>query len=524
MLSELNNLIANTVEHEFGHTLEARSGLVSYAEAGHGDFASNVAFRLARELKMAPAAIAAKLADALEHPMLASAAEAAGYVNMVMKDEFWAEELAKVTPAYGSSTIGQGKKVQVEFISANPTGPLTMANARGGYPGDVLASVLKRSGYEVVREFYVNDGGGQVTQLVKSVKAAAGLAVDGETQYNGDYIGQLATELVPTADSDDDELGKAAIARLMEGIKASVARMGVEFDEWFSERSLVDTGSVAKAIESLRAKGLVYEKDGATWLRSTSYGDERDRVIIKSNGESVYLINDVAYHQNIFGDRGFDKAIKIWGADHAGQVASLKLTVEQLLPGKELDFILVQLVRLIRDGQEVKMSKRAGVFVTMDELLDEVGEDVARFLFLMRSTDAQMDFDLDLAREHSQKNPYWYVMYSYARANSIMAQAAEKGLKPAKEINVLTDQERSLIKHITLLPNLLEGIAEDYGVHRLAYYGMDMAKLFHDFYESEKIIDLQPAKAVEKLYLIQQYIQFMNVYFAILGITPIEKM
>jgi arginyl-tRNA synthetase len=247
-------------------------------------------------------------------------------------------------------------------------------------------------------------------------------------------------------------------------------------------------------------------------------------VLEKSSGDVTYLGNDLAYHFNIFEQRKFDRAIKVWGADHAGQVPSLRLAVGHLFPDKFLDFVILQWVRLMRNGQEVKMSKRAGTYVTVEELIDEVGSDVARFFFLMRSADTAMDFDLDLAKEQSQKNPLFYVMYSYARANSIMEQAKLRRFSPVSTVEDLTGIEKALIRQISQLPQILEEIRQDYGVHRLTFFGIETAKLFHDLYEAEKIIDLDKAEASKKLYLIQQYITFMEVYFSLLGVTPVKKM
>ncbi|HSH31342.1 MAG TPA: arginine--tRNA ligase, partial [Candidatus Saccharimonadales bacterium] len=370
-----------------------------------------------------------------------------------------------------------------------------------------------------------NDGGTQISKLVASIKNAAGLKVEGDIQYKGQYIEELARDLKPQLDRPEQEIGEQATQLIFERfIKPAIAKMGVHFDVWFNEKDLMSSGQQAKAFDRLRRENLLYEQDGALWLRSSSYGDDKDRVLVKSNGDPTYLGNDIAYHLNIFEQRNFDIAFKIWGADHMANVASLGLTVKKLLPDKQLVFVINQFVRLVRDGQEYRISKRAGTYVTVEELIDEISSDVARFFFLMRSADSHMDFDLDLAKQQSQKNPYWYVMYAYVRANSILSQAEKQGLKAAAETRRLNDLERQLVKQMARFPGLLREIAGDYGVHRLTFYGLELSRTFHDYYESERIIDLKANEASQKLYLIQQYLQFMRIFFDLLGITPIKKM
>lgn len=522
MIENVQKIINTVVQELYGVDVVPQ---ITMPEAEFGDFATNIAFMLAAPLKKAPRVIADELVGAINGEQIARVdAAGAGFINISMNSAFWINQLEQIDDQYGKNNLGLGKKMQVEFISANPTGPLTMANARGGYLGDVLANVMTYAGWDVTREYYINDAGNQVIKLAQSIKSAAGIELQEEIQYNGDYVKDLAEELSPTPETDDVDLATRAVALLLSQIKQSVEKMGIFFDVWFSEGYLLKNGLSASVLELLKTGGLVYEQDGAVWLASSRYGDERDRVVVKSDGEYVYLLNDLAYHHDIFSNRGFDKAIKIWGADHAGQVSSLKLTVNQLEPGKELDFILMQLVRLIRDGVELKMSKRAGVYVTMEEVLNEVGTDVARFFFLMRPPETQMDFDLDLAKERSQKNPLFYVMYSYARANSILNKALEKKLAPALTVDDLSLAEAQLVRKISSFPELIEQISQDYGVHRLTFFGIELAKLFHDFYESVRIIDLPVKEAASKLMVVQKYLIFMKLYFSILGIVPTEKM
>jgi arginyl-tRNA synthetase len=499
------------------------------AEALHGDLSCNVAFRLAAQLKKPPTEIAAQLAGVIRHDDIKIVQAAGGYINITLTNEYWIGQLEAIGEKFGKNQSGSGLKLQVEFISANPTGPLTLGNARGGFIGDVLARVLKENGYDVVREYYFNDAGSQIAKLVESVKAAAGLVYPAEIQYRGEYIEELAAEFEAELKTDSDEkLGSLLTQAIFERfLRPAISRMGIEFDVWFNERGLVESGKTEEALGRLRSEGLLYEKDGAVWLAVSELDPiERDRVMVKSNqtADLTYLVNDIPYHINIFGERGFDKAIKVLGADHHGQVPALVLTIHHLFPDKQLDVLLYQFVRLIKDGQEVKMSKRAGTYVTTDELMTEVGADVARFFFLMRSADTHMDFDLSLAKEQSQKNPYWYVMYAYVRACSVLQQAEIKGLLPKAGLTHLAGPERALAKKMSQWPELIKQIGDDYSVHRLTFFGAELAGLFHDYYDTEKIISLPEKAACQKLWIIQQFRIFMRGYWKILGIEPIEKM
>lgn len=529
MLNQISQLIEKAIKKEFNVSVEPK---IEYAEAQFGDFSSSVAFELAKQLKKSPLEIAKVLAEAIKSSDIASVEAVGPYVNLKMTDQFWLGQLAQVK-SRKSQVKSKGQKVQVEFISANPTGPLTLGNARGGFIGDVIARVLDCQGYDVTREYYFNDAGTQIRHLVSSVKSKVegwkSPAGEVEIQYKGEYIDELAKEFKAELNSKpDDELGQLLTQEIFKRyIKDAIAKMNIKFDEWFNERELATSGQSKAALERLEALGLVYEAEGATWLKATDLNDERDRVLVKGNGDVTYLGNDIPYHLNIFEKRGFDRAIKVLGADHVGQTPSLKAVINKLLPDKQLEFVILQWVRLVKDGQEVKMSKRAGTYMTVEELIDEVGPDVARWFFLMRSADAQMEFDLGLAKEQSQKNPMWYVMYSYARAHSILKQAEGKGLKPVEPriMNYeLRPEEREIIKQISRFPELLERISQDYGVHQLTFFGQELARLFHDYYESEKIIGLPKAQAEAKLHFIQQYADFINDYFEILGITPQKKM
>lgn len=503
---------------------------ITATEPEFGDFATNVAFQLAGKLGRPPREIAAELAAAIDDALVAKAeAAGAGYVNLIVNDSYWLKEFARIGRGYGHSDAGRGTKVQVEFISANPTGPTTIGNARGGFIGDTLSRVLESQGYEVTREYYFNNAGTQISKLLESVKVSAGLlnVPDNEVQYRGEYINDLAAKFSEDLKSKgDDELKQLITQEILEAyIRPAIAKMNIHFDVWFNEDDVIKDGTFDEVLQRLRDKGLVYDKDGAVWLDSTKLGIKReDRVLVKRNGDPTYLAPDIAYHANIFGQRQFDWAIKVLGADHIDQFPSVQATVAALFPGKKLSMAGHQWFRLIKDGKEVKVSKRLGQFVTIEELIDEVGGDVARFMTLSRDENSHMDFDLDLAKEQSQKNPLYYVMYAYARAHSILAKAGNAGLKPGTEIKELNPGERQLVKKMAEFPALLEEIVDSFAVHKLTFFGRELAELFHDYYESERIIDMEPVVATEKLYFVQRFAEFMDNYFEILGVEPRAKM
>ncbi len=546
-LAQIRQILVTAVEQAF--VITAPSIAIEYPESRFGDFSTNAAFLLAKQLQQNPIAIAETLATTIStqgNPLVASATALRGFVNVQMAPSYWIDQLHAITPTYGLSMVGQGKRALVEFISANPTGPLTLANGRGAYMGDVLASVLSHAGYTVEREYYLNDAGNQIQILRDSVRAAAmaqltGQVVELDSSYKGPYIAewgkiiasnllgeyaQIATlpapELANKIDNQIQQLG--IMDSLIQQIKTAVGRMGIEFTTWFSEASQLHvTGKVGEVVQQLQDDGYTEDRDGALWLTGASVNSD-DRVLRKSDGTFTYLAADLAYHRNKLQERSFDLAIDLWGPDHAGQVPSLKFGVDLLKLSGHLDIIIFQIVRLIKDGVEFKISKRAGTYITIDELLDTIPSDVLRFFFLMRSHNTPMDLDFDLAAEQSQKNPYYYVMYSYARANSILEQASLRGLTPLDTVDRLSTEEVALVRHISRFPKLIDDIRADYGVHRLTFFGIELAKLFHDLYESERIIGLDRAAACKRLYVIQRYTVFMRLYFGLLGITPLQKM
>jgi arginyl-tRNA synthetase len=399
-----------------------------------------------------------------------------GFINFFISPEVFLNEIQEVLKKgeqFGDLNISKSK-IQVEFISANPTGPLTVGNGRGGPFGDVLANVLSKTGAKVEKAYYVNDCGQQILSLGHSVLK------DTEAKYSGEYIDELALTIKET---DPYKIGKAAALIILEDIKKTVEGLNIQFDEWFSETSLHDSGEVERVIELLKKKGFTYESEGALWFKSTIFGDERDRVIIKSDKSNTYLAGDIAYHFNKFEKKKFDKVINIWGADHFGDVPGLMAGVEAIGHKGQLEVILLQFVTVMRDGKPVKMSKRMGTVVLMDDLLAELSPDVIRFFFLQKSNNTHLNFDMGLAKEQSEKNPVYYVQYAHARITSILRSANISSIKKINNVSLLTHpSEIELMKEILKLPEIIEDTATDYQVHRIPQYAIDLATSFHKFY------------------------------------------
>lgn len=497
----------------------------------HGDFATNIMLQEDR------AGEAGKLAKTLgELDQVTSAEAVNGFVNVFLAPAMWHEQVRhihKKEAAYGAEGASGGRKINVEFISANPTGPLTLGNARGGFIGDVVANVLGKAGHEVVREYYFNDAGTQVRKLVDSFKDHVQGAVTEDTQYTGEYMQELADELGEEAGALDDEaLANKLTETIFERyIKGAIEKMGITFDVWTNERDILAGGVFTEAMQELEEKGLLYEQEGAQWLGTEQLGDSRDRVITKSEGDTTYLGTDIAYHLDILKKRDFDTAVKVWGADHAGQVPSLQLTMKELVPKKKMEFVIVQWVRLIKGGEEFKISKRAGTYVTVEEVIDEVGADVARFFFCMRSPNAQLDFDLDLAKKESQENPVFYVLYSYARSHQIFEKAGVKPREVKGDPALLTEEaELSLIKKLTEWPEVLAHVVasyekvDTYEVHQLTTYAMDAARAFHKFYETSYVLVEDEELKEARLSLVRAYQIIMEDVLGVLGIEPREQM
>jgi len=504
------------------------------SDQNYGDYSTNIALKIAPQAKKPPQTIAEILTKRLKEKIKFAEIKIAppGFINFYLLKEYLREQVEEVleeSTNFGSLDLGWGQKVQVEFISANPTGPLTLGNGRGGFFGDALANVLKKAGFEVSREYYVNDTGYQVEILGHSILG------DEKAQYRGEYIEKLRKELDDLSDKKAKEIGFKAAQIIMETmIKPTIEeRMKIKFDNWFSEKNLRDSGAIEKTLTLLKERDLVYKKEGALWFKASEFGDEKDRVVITSDkegrsGEATYILPDTAYLDDKFNVRKFDKVITVLGADHHGYIARLQAAKKALeMPGI-LEIILIQLVRLFEGGKEVKMSKRAGTFVTLDELFEEVPLDVARFFFLMYSTDTHMDFNLDLARERSEKNPVYYVQYAHARISSILKKAAAEGAGfevPIKTLDLLKEtSEMDLIKQLIRLPEIVEDTAKDYQMQRLPQYALDLVRAFHKFYEECRVISEDKEKTRARLSLVEATRIVLKSTLALMGISAPKKM
>lgn len=487
----------------------------------YGDFATNVAFLLSKSLKKNPREIAEKIADELKSLPEFETVEVAGagFINFKFSQTFYSNLLKEVKETeFYKSNFGKGQKVLLEYVSANPTGPLHVGHGRGAVVGDVIYNAMKLTGFKPEREFYINDAGRQIKLLGISIlyriKELLGEKVElPEDAYRGEYIKELAEKLLKEKpeikEMEEEEAIKVAAEfgknEMLKEIKDDLKTLRVEFDNWFSEKTLHEKGMIEKAIETLKDKGLIYEKEGALWFKSTAFGDDKDRVVKRSNGEYTYFAADIAYHLNKI-ERGYDKAVNVWGADHHGYVKRVKAAIEAF--GKDpnwLEVVLIQLVKLFKNGQEVKMSKRAGNFVTLRWLMEEVGADAVRFFFLLKRHDTPLDFDIDLALSQKSENPVYYVQYAHARLCSILDKAEEKGLKPSDEnLHLLSsEEEKELITACYSLRYELQHVAERMEPHRLTYYLIELASKLHKFYNKHKVIDESNKTLSEaRLYLI----------------------
>jgi arginyl-tRNA synthetase len=520
--------------------------------AQHGDYATNVAFSLTRQLRRSPRDIAAMIVAGIkDRDRIIERTEIAGpgFINFFIKPSAWHEILREILnhpTAYGGQDLGKGKRVQVEFVSANPTGPLHIGHGRGAATGDVLANILTACGYEVEREYYINDAGNQMDTLGRSLyyRYRQSLGEDvalPEGHYQGDYMRDLAREFVEQEGtgfqkSPLDEVlpicTHFAASRILDGIKDDLDRFGVHFDQWFSEQSLHDSNALLGTIEALEARGYVYESDSAKWFRSTTFGDEKDRVVIRSNRVSTYFAADLAYHRDKF-ERGFDTVIDIWGADHHGYVERMLAGAQAL--GRERDdlrIILVQLVNLLRAGKPVAMSTRAGEFVTLREVLDEVGRDAARFIFLTRRSDSPLDFDLEVAKSQSNDNPVYYVQYAHARLCSIFEVAKQRGITYQRPTGMSSSlflrlslpEELNLIKLLGEYPQVLTKCANALESHFIPYYLHELVSHFHSYYNQNRIISEDGELTSARLALADAIRQVVCNAMGLLGVSAPEKM
>ena len=517
-------------------------------DSSHGDASTNVALILAKQAKRNPREVAQQLVDALDLPedyIDSTDVAGPGFLNFRFGRAWYEGVLRDAVTAgesYGTSETGKGTSVQIEFVSANPTGPLNIVSARAASVGDAIGNLLEATGVAVQREDYVNDAGQQVGKLALSVDARI-KELRGEPfeipegGYHGEYLKDVAQSILDAkpdlAEMPDEEriayLRGAAIESIVAGQKAALERFGVRHDRWFHETELAEAGAVEEVLEKLKASGETYEKEGATWLHTTPHGTNDDKVIVKSDGVPTYLLPDVAYHIDKF-DRGYDPVIDLWGPDHHAHIAETHAALEILgYPKERLEVQIIQQVNFIEGGQQVKMSKRTGNIVTLEALIDDVGVDVAKFFFLMRKQSAHLDFDLDLAREQTDENPVFYVQYAHARVSSLIRFAADKGASmPTADTVDLTDvtgeDARPLVLLLADFPRLIAGAAEAREPHRLTTYLRDLSAAFHSYYHGHQIVSDDAATTGARLFLSQAVKTALGNGLRLLGISAPERM
>jgi arginyl-tRNA synthetase len=517
--------------------------------ASHGDFSTNIAMVAASVQKMPPRKIAEAILKHIEDPdhILAKTEIAGpGFINFFISTGAWHPVLRKIHQedvTYGASNLGQGKKIQVEFVSSNPTGPLHVGHGRGAAVGDSVANILRCCGYDVQKEYYINDSGRQINTLGQSVylryKALLGEEIQFPQEcYQGDYIRDYAKDILDRKGKallDQDEAqsilfcARFAARRIISEIRKDLSDFGVEFDNWFSEQSLYDTGKVSAVVEAFKDKHIIYEKEGALWFKTTDFGDEKDRVVVRQNGQTTYFASDIAYHMDKFA-RGFDRVIDVWGADHHGYIPRVTGAVEASgLSRDRFNVILVQLVNLLREGEPIAMSTRAGEFVTLNEVVKEVGRDAARFIFLTRHYDSPLDFDLELAKKKTNDNPVFYVQYVHARISSILRKGRERGMrefgwdKTAAEM-LQEPEELQLIKTMGRYPEVVEDSAKYMEPHRITFYLMELASCFHAYYNKHRVLTDDPTLSKARLCLVLAVQKVIRNGLSLLGVSAPDKM
>jgi arginyl-tRNA synthetase len=507
----------------------------------HGDYAVTLPLKLARAARMDPLAIAQNLASLMQCPAECAKIEVAppGFINFSLKSDWLTSQVETILDAggrYGNIDAGKGTSVQVEFVSVNPTGPLHVGHGRGAVLGSTLSNVLAASGFEVQKEYYVNDAGSQMEAFYRSLHARyqQALGVDvpmPEEGYFGGYMMDIAREIV--AESGDrylDDvagLGRIGVDRVLASIREELERLGVAFDVWFRERDLFEQGQYDRAMSMLKGRGFTVEKEGAVWFASTALGEDKDNVLVRSDGSPTYFASDIAYHYNKFIERGFDRVINVWGADHQGHVSRMKAVVGALgLDPERLKVIISQMVTLKRGDEVIKVSKRTGEMITLRELMDEVGVDACRFFFLSRSADSQMEFDLELAKRQSADNPVYYVQYAYARICSILRLASEKGIDYSRgDVSLLTsDPELALIRRMLQFPEVVELASQALEPHHLPYYAQDLATTFHNFYEKCRVVSDDKKLACARLKLVEAARIALSRALALMGMSAPEQM
>jgi arginyl-tRNA synthetase len=512
----------------------------------HGDYASSFPLKLARTARMKPLVIAQDLAKLMEKDSLIADVQVAppGFINFTLKNSWLTGQVDSILAAgenFGNSDQGHGKSVQLEFVSANPTGPLHVGNGRGAILGSTLASVLSAAGYAVEQEYYINDAGNQVNTFCRSLYARYQQAFNIDLPvpadgYQGAYLIDLAKEIIaeegdrflklPEAEAIK-ELGQIGVNKMLALIRQDLEMLRVKYNVWFSELSLYKDGLYEKVMDKLRKDNFLAEREGATWFVSTLMGDDKDNVVVRGDGSPTYFASDIVYHYDKFIRRKFDRVINIWGADHQGHVSRMKAVVSALgLDPNRLDVILYQLVTLRRGEEIVRLSKRTGDMVTLREVIEEVGADACRFFFLSRSADSQMDFDLELAKKQSQDNPVYYVQYAHARISSILRLAEKKGIDYSDgDVSLLTSEpELALIRKMLRLSEIIEVIVQTSEPHHLTYYAQELATVFHSFYKQCRVVTEDKALTDGRLKLVQATKIILARSLHLMGITAPEKM
>jgi arginyl-tRNA synthetase len=512
----------------------------------HGDFASGLPLRMARAMRMSPMAIAETISEHIVPPPQVDRVWVAppGFINFTLREDWLSTEVESILAAgetYGDIDLGEGKQVQVEFVSVNPTGPLHVGHGRGAVLGSTLANVLAASGYAVQREYYINDMGNQIANFGRSLYARyqqclgkeAALPPDG---YHGNYMIDLAKEIIqeqgdkfsllPESEAVS-QLAEVGVARMRRRIKQDLEPLNVVFDAWFSESSLYQCGQYSRAMELLQSGGYIVRKENATWFESSALGEDKDNVLVRSDGSPTYFASDIAYHYNKFLERKFDRVIDIWGADHQGHVPRMKAVLKALgCDPEQLKVIICQLVTLRRGEEIVKVSKRSGDIVTLQEVIEEVGPDACRFIFLSRSADSQMDFDIELAKRQSADNPVYYVQYAHARIASILRLAQERGIDCSQGNVALltTEPELTLIRCLILLPEIVERVAVNLEPHHLVYYALDFATAFHSFYKQCRVVCDDKALTKARLKLVLATRIALAKVLCLMGMAAPEEM
>jgi len=515
-------------------------------KAEHGDYASSLPLKLARATGQNPLNIAKSIAALITRSDEIADVSVAppGFINFKLSSGWLTKQvdnILKQDKSYGNITKGEGKRIQIEFVSANPTGPLHVGHGRGAVLGSTLANVLDAAGFKVQKEYYINDGGNQIFSFYRSLFARYQqyLGIDTEMPeegYFGSYITDLAKELIEQYGDEflkmapqeaEIKIGKLGLAKMLAQIKESLESLRVYYDEWFNESSLYENGQFDKVMSILKQSGYIADKASATWFVSTALGEDKDNVIIRSDGTATYFGTDIAYHYNKFIERKFDKVIDIWGADHQGHVSRMEAVVGALgIDPKRLKVIISQMITLKRGGELVKLSKRSGDMISLSEVIEEVGVDACRFFFLCRSADSQMDFDLELAKKESQDNPVYYVQYAYARIASIFRLAVEKGIKyDDGDVSQLKDEsELTLIRSMLQLPEIIEMIANTLEPHHLTYYAQELATIFHSFYKQCRVVTDNADTTKARLKLVASARIVLDKTLSLMGMSAPEKM